>query len=286
MELRVLKYFLMVAREENITRAAEQLHMTQPTLSRQLMQLEDELGVKLFVRSRHNIMLTEDGLLLKRRAQEILSLTEKTKNEIQKHDELAGEIVIGCGETKSMSVLSEKIRQFREKYPLVTFRIYSANADDVKERIEQGIVDIGLLMEPVDIGKYNFIRMPTNERWGVYARNDSSIALKCRAEKDDLSDIPLIMPGRERVQNELASWFGDSFDKLNVAARYNLIMNAANMVKHGIGTALSFEFDIKFDDVVFVPLSPELKTGSVIVWKKNQMYSALVSRFIEELRNA
>ena len=165
MELRVLKYFLMVAREEYITRAAEQLHMTQPTLSRQLMQLEDELGVKLFVRSRHNIMLTEDGLLLKRRAQEILSLTEKTKNEIQKHDELAGEIVIGCGETKSMSVLSEKIRQFREKYPLVTFRIYSANADDVKERIEQGIVDIGLLMEPVDIGKYNFIRMPTNERW-------------------------------------------------------------------------------------------------------------------------
>lgn len=173
MELRVLKYFLMVAREENITKAAIRLHMTQPTLSRQLIQLEGELGVKLFHRSKHSIILTEEGLLLKRRAQEILSLVEKTKEEfIQNEEELAGEIAIGCGETQNMSYLSEKMYQFRKQYPLVSFQIYSADADDIKERIEQGILDIGLLMEPVDISKYDFVRMPEKEQWGILTTKD------------------------------------------------------------------------------------------------------------------
>ena len=167
-EIRVLKYFLMVAREENITKAAVLLHLTQPTLSRQLMQLEEELGVKLFHRSKHSIVLTEDGMLLKRRAQEIVSLSHKTVQELShKEDMLSGEIAIGCGETKGMLFLSEQIRKFQQKYPLVQFSIHSAIADDIKERVEKGILDIGLPMEPADVGKYEFIHMPQKEK-GVY----------------------------------------------------------------------------------------------------------------------
>lgn len=168
MEIRVLRYFFMVAREENITRAAKLLHITQPTLSRQLIQLEEELGVKLFQRGRHDISLTEDGMLLKRCDMEIVSLSDKTIDELShKEGSLSGEISIGCGETRSMSILAEKIAKFRDLQSLVQFDIYSAIADDIKERIENGVLDMGLLSEPVDIGKYEFIRMPIKERWGV-----------------------------------------------------------------------------------------------------------------------
>ena len=166
MEPRVLKYFLMVAREENITKTAQLLHVTQPTLSRQLMQLEEELGVQLFHRGKHNVTLTEDGMLLRRRAQELVSLSEKAKMELQHKEEMpTGEIAIGCGETKSMAALSEKMVSFRQKYPLVQFSIYSAIADDIKERLEKGLLDMGLLVEPVDISKYEFIRLPLKEQW-------------------------------------------------------------------------------------------------------------------------
>lgn len=285
MELRILKYFLIVAREENITKAASLLHVTQPTLSRQLMQLEEELGVKLFRRSKHSIILTEDGLLLKRRAQEIISLANKAKEEfLHKEEEIAGEISIGCGETQNMSFLSEKIRLFRDLYPLVTFQIYSANADDVKERIEQGMIDIGLLTEPVDIGKYDFVRMPQKERWGVLVPKDLPIAEKSSVSAHDIIELPLIMPGRESVQHELSGWFGKRYEEVEVAAIYNLILNASNMVRHHVGIALCFDLDFQYDDLKFMPLFPALDTGAVLVWKKNQMFSSVTSRFIEFLR--
>lgn len=285
MELRILKYFLIVAREENITKAASLLHVTQPTLSRQLMQLEEELGVKLFRRSKHSIILTEDGLLLKRRAQEIISLANKAKEEfLHKEEEIAGEISIGCGETQNMSFLSEKIRLFRDLYPLVTFQIYSANADDVKERIEQGMIDIGLLTEPVDIGKYDFVRMPQKERWGVLVPKDLPIAEKSSVSAHDIIELPLIMPGRESVQHELSGWFGKRYEEVEVAAIYNLILNAANMVRHHVGIALCFDLDFRYDDLKFMPLFLALDTGAVLVWKKNQMFSSVTSRFIEFLR--
>ena len=202
MELRVLNYFLMVAREENITRAAQLLHVTQPTLSRQLMQLEEELGVQLFHRGKHSVRLTEEGMLLRRRAQELVSLSEKTKQELQCREEVpAGEIAIGCGETKSMSLLSSSMVSFRERYPLVQFSIYSAIADDIKERIEKGLLDMGLLVEPVDISKYEYIRLPVKERWGVLVREDSPLARKASVTPEDLLDIPLIMSRREPVKN-------------------------------------------------------------------------------------
>ena len=288
MEFRVLKYFLMVAREENITKAAALLHLTQPTLSRQLMQLEAELGVKLFHRSKHSIILTEDGMLLKRRAQEIVSLSDKTVQELShKEDVLSGEIAIGCGETKNMLFLSEQIRKFRQKYPLVQFSIHSAIADDIKERIEKGILDIGLLMEPVDVGKYEFIRMPQKEKWGILVRKDSELAAKESINPKDLTNVPLIMVKRELVKNELASWFGDYYEGLQIAATYNLILNAASMVERGVGVALCFDLGASFyEDLCFIPLAPTLETGSVLVWKKNQTLGAATSQFMRYLKNA
>ena len=287
MELRVLNYFLIVAREENITKAAQLLHVTQPTLSRQLMQLEEELGVKLFHRGKHSISLTEDGLLLRRRAQELVSLSEKTKQELRHKAEVpGGEIAIGCGETKSMSLLSQRMVSFREMYPQVQFRIYSAIADDIKERLEKGLLDMGLLVEPVDISKYEFIRLPVKERWGVLVREDSPLARKASVSPEDLLDIPLIMSRREPVKNQLASWFGTVFDQMEIAATYNLIVNAAFMVEQGLGVALCFDLGAVFENLRFVPLWPRMETGSVLVWKKNQALSSAQAQFIRHIRNA
>ena len=286
MELRVLKYFLAVAREENITKAAALLHLTQPTLSRQLMQLEEELGVQLFRRSRYHIELTEDGMLLHRRAQELVDLAEKTTREFtMRETELMGEIAIGAGETRSMSFLSRAMVSFRERYPKVTFRIFSANADDVKERLDTGLLDMGLLTEPVDVGRYAFCRMKERDRWGVLVRLDSPLANLNSVTPDDLERVPLIVSGRESVQRELASWFGDRWERLQIAASFNLILNAANMVRYGVGTALSFDLNFSFDDLRFIPLSPTMDTGTVLVWKKDQVLTPAVEAFHQHIKN-
>lgn len=286
MELRVLKYFLAVAREENITKAAALLHLTQPTLSRQLMQLEEELGVQLFRRSRYHIELTEDGMLLRRRAQELVDLAEKTTREFtMRETELMGEIAIGAGETRSMSFLSRAMVSFRERYPKVTFRIFSANADDVKERLDTGLLDMGLLTEPVDVGRYAFCRMKERDRWGVLVRLDSPLAGLDSVTPDDLEQVPLIISGRERVQRELANWFGDRWERLQIAASFNLILNAANMVRYGVGTALSFDLNFSFDDLRFIPLSPTMDTGTVLVWKKDLVLTPVVEALHQHIKN-
>lgn len=285
MELRVLKYFLMTAREENITKAANLLHITQPTLSRQLIQLEEELGVKLFHRKNHSIVLTEEGMLLKRRAQEIVTLAEKTEQEFSgKEGELTGEISIGCGETQNMTVISTQIAKFRKEHPLVQFNIYTAIADDIKERIEKGLLDFGMLMEPVDISKYEFIRLPQKEQWGVYVREDSKLALKEYVTPKDLADIPLIMVKRDIVKSELAGWFGDYYENLDIAATYNLLFNAANMVKNQVGTALSIYMDGGYSGIVFVPFYPKLETGAVLAWKREQVFSPATRQFMGALK--
>ena len=286
MELRVLKYFLAVAREENITKAAALLHLTQPTLSRQLMQLEEELGVQLFRRSRYHIELTEEGMLLRRRAQELVDLAEKTTREFtMRETELMGEIAIGAGETRSMSFLSRAMVSFRERYPKVTFRIFSATADDVKERLDTGLLDMGLLTEPVDVGRYAFCRMKERDRWGVLVRLDSPLAGLDSVTPDDLEQVPLIISGRERVQRELANWFGDRWERLQIAATFNLILNAANMVRYGVGTALSFDLNFSFDDLRFIPLSPTMDTGTVLVWKKDLVLTPVVEAFHQHIKN-
>ncbi len=192
MELRVLKYFLMTAREENITKAAKKLHITQPTLSRQLMQLEEELGTKLFERSNHNIYLTEDGMLLRKRAQDIVELSDRAKNELlNKNKELTGRIIFGCGETMCVRQLSQTMAEFQKRNPEIKYEIYTAIADEIKERLDKGLIDIGLLTEPVDIAQYNFIRLEQKEQWGVLVREDSPLADKASVRAKDLADMPL-----------------------------------------------------------------------------------------------
>ena len=287
MELRVLRYFLAVAQEENITKAAALLHLTQPTLSRQLMQLEEELGTKLFRRSQYRIILNEDGMLLRRRAQELVELADKTQREFSQRDaELSGEIAIGCGETRSMTFLSQHICSFRRLHPRVQFRIYSATADDVKERIENGLLDMGLLAEPVDISRYAFQRMPQKDRWGVLGLKDSPMAEQESVAPADLVGIPLLLSGRTEVRGELASWFGDEFGRIQVAATYNLILNAANMVQNGVGVALGFDLGNLSDALRFIPLSPKLESGTVLAWKKDQIFSPAVEQFQRYIKNA
>lgn len=286
MELRVLQYFLVVAREENITRAAEILHMTQPTLSRQLMQLEEELNTKLFKRSNHSIRLTEEGLLLKRRAQEIVLLTEKTEKELRFQEEpIAGEIAIGSGETRNIHYFAEIIAKFRQEYPMFQYDLYTANADDIKERLDKGILDLGILTEPSDVSKYNFIRFEKRERWGVMVRRDSDFAKKDKVTPEELLTTPLFLVKRYLVKNELAGWFGDYFDQLQVVGTYNLLNNVAAMVEKGIGAAICLDFGNTYHNLCFVPLFPAVETGAVIVWNKNQIVSETTRKFIDFIKN-
>lgn len=286
MELRVLKYFLMVAREENITRAAELLHVTQPTLSRQLAQLEEELGTKLFQRGQHGISLTEDGLLLRRRAQEIVALADKTERELSHADDLlSGEIVIGCGETKSIQTLIGMMATFRTQHPDVTFDLYTAAADEIKERLDRGLVDVGVVVEPVEISQYHFLRLPGKERAGVLLRTDSPLAEKAVIRPEDLIGTPLLMVKRPYFQNELTNWFGAAYDQMEIVATYNLIYNAAIMVQNQMGVALCLELESHFDGLCFRPLSPTQENGTVLIWKKEQILPATTRAFIEHVKN-
>ena len=287
MEIRVLRYFLMTAREENITRAAELLHITQPTLSRQLMQLEEELGTKLFERSSHSIRLTEDGMLLRRRAQELVQLADSVGKEFRhSKEEMSGTISIGSGETGSMQELAEIIRDFQEKYPLVQYDLYTATADEIKERLDKGLLDIGLLTEPVDIMKYSFIRMKRKEKWGILVRRDSKLAEKTSIGPSDLLDVPVFLAHRALVKNEIEGWFGDYYDQVQIAGTYNLINNAAVMVRNHIGVAFCFQLQSQFDDLTYVPIEPQIETGAVIVWKKAQIVSRTTHQFISFLKES
>lgn len=286
MELRVLKYFLIAAREENITKAATLLHLTQPTLSRQLRQLEDELGITLFYRTSHRIVLTEDGMLFRRRAQEITDLTEKTKAEFSNDAaDLAGKISLGCGETYNMGILAGWMSSMQKKHPFVTFQVQSFTADVVLERLENGLLDLGLLMEPVDIRKYEILRMPLKEKWGVLVRKDSELCSKEVLVPQDLAQIPLILPERLSVQNNLQRWFGDTYDGIHSAATYNLMLNAVFMVKNGLGAAVGYKFDQFFPDVQFIPLADMPAAGAVLAWKKQQLFSKTVRSFLDICRN-
>lgn len=286
MDIRTLKYFLAVAREENMTRASEILHITQPTLSRQIMQLEEELGTKLFKRSNHNIFLTEDGMHLKKRAQEIVLLTEKTEEEFrQKEHDVSGEITIGSAEARSVYVLAEMIAEYHQIYPMVQYDLYTANSDDIKERLDRGIIDIGLLTEPVDVSKYNFIRLPRQERWGILVHKETALAEKKKVTPEDLLQVPLFLVKRLLVKNELAGWFGDYFDRIHMAGSYNLINNAAVMAEKKIGAVLCIDMANRYENLCFIPLSPSVEAGAVIVWNKNQVAAPAVSRFIEFIKD-
>lgn len=288
MEIRVLRYFLTVVREEGINRAAEVLHITQPTLSRQLSSLEEEVGVKLFHRGAKKITLTNEGILLRRRAEEILALVDRTERELMEQDELVeGRIVIGGGELAAMQMLPEIIETFRETYPLVTFDIFTGNADLVKEQMEKGLIDIGVLLEPVDMEKFDFIRLKGKERWVVLMRPDDPLAAKNAVSPKDLENMPLILPRRTNVQNELSNWFQDSFQEKQVIFTSNLATNSALMVQRGLAYSIVIEGSVPFWDkekIVYRSLSPELTSSSVFAWKKQQPFGLAATKFIEYMK--
>ena len=281
MELRVLEYFLMTAREENITRAAQLLHITQPTLSRQLMQLEEELGVTLFHRGKRRITLTADGMLLRRRAEELVSLAEKTKAELAHNDgTLSGTIAIGSGEYKSTRILATLISDFQLVHPAVQFQIYSGNADNIQERVEHGLLDLALLQEPVDISRYSFVRLPMQEEWGAYIPEAHPLAAKDAVKPEDLAARPLILPERASIRHELDNWFGPCAEDIHMVGSGNLLYNQAALAHATGSVVLAIALDCVYQGLRFVPLSPALFSSTVLAWKKSQVFSQASEAFI------
>lgn len=288
MELRVLRYFLAAAREESITGAAEILHITQPTLSRQLMELEEELGKKLLIRGNRKLTLTDEGVLLRKRAEEIIELVQKTETEITASDEIiSGDIYIGGGETDAMRIIAKTAKKLQQEYPELRYHLFSGNADDVTERLDKGLLDFGVLIEPADIRKYDYIRLPVTDIWGVLMKKDSPLSSKNKIEPKDLLDLPLICSRQTMVRNEISGWLGKDFEKLNVVATYNLVYNASLMVEEGVGYALSLDKLVNTtgnSNLCFKPLEPKMEVGLDIVWKKYQIFSKVTQKFIDRLQ--
>ena len=288
MELRLLRYFLTVAKEQSFTKAAEQLHITQPTLSRQMAAFEEDLGITLFIRNGKKISLTDEGILLKRRALEILNLEERTLEELKGKEEVVeGTITIGCGEFAAVETLAKICKIYKEKYPLVQIVLHTATADTVYEMMNKGLVDIALFMEPVDTEGLDYIRITDCDHWCVGMRPDDPLTEKEFIKKEDLIGKPLILPERMNVQSELANWFGKDFSKLQIAFTSNLGTNAGIMAANGLGYPISIEGAAtkywREDILVQRRISPEIKTSTVIAWRRNIPYSLAVRKMIEEI---
>jgi DNA-binding transcriptional LysR family regulator len=287
MELRVLRYFLTVADEESITGAAKTLHITQPTLSKQLMDLEKRLGQILFIRGNRKITLTKEGILLRKRAQEIIDLVDKAEAELRQTDEIInGDIYIGGGETDAMRLIAGTIKKLQENYPHIQYHLFSGNADDVTERLDKGLLDFGILIEPADIKKYDYLRLSATDTWGLLMRKDSLLAAKKVIRPEDLQDIPLLCSRQTLVKNEISGWLRQDYEKLNIVATYNLIYNASLMVEEKVGYALCLDKLVNTtgaSNLCFRPLYPALKSHLVIVWKKHQVFSKASEKFLEKL---
>lgn len=293
MEIRVLRYFLAVAREGNITAAANFLHLTQPTLSRQIKDLENELGKPLLIRKSHRVVLTPEGMLFRKRAEEIISMVDKTEAEFSSMESIvSGDIYIGGGETDAMRLIARAAKELRDTYPGIHYHLYSGNSEDVTERLDKGLLDFGILIQPADISKYDYLNIPARDTWGVLMRKDSPLAKRKSVRKEDLLDLPLLLSRQailhERSGNEFTEWFGEDFDKLNIVTTYNLVFNAALMVDAGVGYAVTINKladTSKSSSLCFRPLTPGLNAGLNIVWKKHQVFSPAAQLFLDRLRD-
>lgn len=288
MDLRVLNYFLTIAREGSITKAADILHITQPTLSRQLKDMEDELGVTLFIRGNRQIVLTDAGILFQQRADELVALLEKTRHDLANQRDLVGGIVsIGCVESTASQLLPKILFEFTQQHPMVQYDLYSAHGDDIKEKLDRGEIDLGILLEPVEAAKYDYLHLPIQDIWGIVVQRDNPIAVQGFISLEDVSKLPLILPRREIVQEEIAGWFGVERGRLNIFATHNLLTNATLLAEVGLGYPVCVQgaYTIrKTEKVCFVPIVPERKTGHVLVWKKNRIFTTATSLFVEHIK--
>lgn len=288
MEIRVLRYFLAVAREQSISGAAEVLHLSQPTLSRQLMDMEEDLGKQLFIRGNRHITLTEEGMLLRKRAEEIIDLVDKTEAEITASDKnISGDIYIGAGETDVMHLIAKAAKKLQNDYPDIRYHIFSGNAEDVKEKLDKGLLDFGLLIEPTDTTKYECLKLPATDTWGVLMRKDSQLAEKEFITPQDLWNVPILCSKQVFLEKRgLAQWLKRDPDHLHIVSTYNLIFNASIMVEEGFGYALSLDKLIKItpdSTLCFKPFKPALEVQLDIVWKKYQVFSKASELFLKRL---
>ena len=286
MDIRVLEYFLMAAREENITKAAQLLHVTQPTLSRQLMQLEDELGVKLFERTNHSVLLTDEGFLFRRRAQDIVAMAEKAKSEVTQNEEtLSGIISIGCNELRSVQELAQAMTAFQSRYPRVKFELYSGSNEEIQERIEQGSLDIGLFLEPFNLTKYATLSMQMKERWGALIHREAALAAQDTIHPGDLvGTLVMTIHVNTPAHMELRQWSGDFAKDMDFSANYNVLHNAVIVARERKGAVICLEQDCHYDDMKFLPLEPELSVGSALAWKEGRIVSRAAKAFLQFLQ--
>lgn len=290
MELRVLQYFLAVAREQNISSAAESLHLSQPTLSTQLKALEQELGKQLLIRNAkgsRKVLLTEEGMLLRKRAEEILELVRMTEREISLSDEvIEGDIYIGTGESDMIRIFARAAKRMQERYPDIHYHILSGNAEFVRENLNKGLVDFGVIYGPVDANMYSSIKIPIRDTWGVLMRKDSPLAEKQVIRPEDLRDKPLIVSSQKNDVWPMSNWFREDVTKLNIVATYNLVFNASLLVEEGVGYAVCFDklINVSGDSrLCFRPLSPKAQAEATIIWKRYQVLSKPVQKYIDAL---
>lgn len=285
-ELRVLQYFLAVAREENISAAAQSLHLTQPTLSRQLKELEEELGRPLMIRGNRKITLTQEGMLLRRRAEEILDLVGRTEKEVMQPQELVGgDLYIGTGETDGVRQIARTANRLQKQHPGLCFHIVSGDAEDVCESLDKGLLDFGVLLGDIDRTKYNYMELPMWDTWGVLMRRDSPLAAKEAVTPQDLRDEPLILSRQVGNKTGLYRWLGKDPSKLHITATYNLIYNASLMVDEGMGYAFALDklINTTGSGLCFRPLQPRFTLGMHLVWKKYRPFSRAAELFLQSL---
>lgn len=291
MELRVLHYFLAIAREQSIVRAAESLHLSQPTLSTQIKNMENELGKQLLIRGTkgsRKVTLTEEGMILRKRAEEILALVKKTESEITAADDIVmGDIYIGTGETDAVRLLAKTAKKLQKSYPGIHFHISSGNASFVMEQLEKGLFDFGIVFGSVDLTKYDSLKLPDKDAWGVLMRKDSSLASKDEISPQDLWDKPLILSQQENSGGSLTQWFQCQVTDLNITATYNLLYNASLLVDEGLGYAVGFDKIINTSgssNLCFRPLTPKLEGEMSMIWKKHQLFSKPAEKFLNQLK--
>lgn len=287
MELRVLQYFLAVAREQNVSRAAESLHLSQPTLSRQLREMEEELGKQLFIRGARQVTLTDEGIILRKRAEEIMNLVRKTEKEITLTDSsISGDVYIGAGETEGVHFLTKAARLLQQECPDIHYHISSGDTTDVTDDLDKGLIDFGLLFAPIDKARFNYLTLPFQDTYGILMRKDSPLASKNFLVPADLWDKPLIFNRNTCNGDLLTSWLQKDLEELHIAATYNLLFNGSLMVRDGLGYAFALDQIINTADseLCFRPLSPTIHASMYIVWKKYQVFSKAAEKFLLKLQ--
>lgn len=288
MELRVLRYFVEAAKEESMTHAALKLHVTQPTLSKQIKELEEELGQKLFVRGNYSIRLTPEGEILYKRARDILDMVDLTTSEFASMNEFnGGDLYLGCAESEGITLVAKAVKKLQEEYDHLHFHLYSGNAETVCERLDKGLLDFAVVVQNVDLSKYACLDLPFTDTWGLIMRKDSPMVSKKSIALEELIGLPLIV-SKQGATNDMPEWLQKNYDRLHIVATYNLIFNASILVREGLGYALGFDkllYTGAGSILCFRPIVPAMTSPMRLIWRKEQRFSKAAELFLNEIKS-